>query len=166
MEKKNVMNGRYADSLITGNTHLYHGLEIHGVRDQNEPDDPMGTCCEVDDENPEFFSVYARYKPNQVNGCIEVLCVGDFSDYVMAKDYACELSRAHRWPIHDYQAHQTALPKYAVSDQNGHYVFYTNDYDEAKSVMCEIDTSLSDEDQEGCAAIMKRTDENTYELYL
>ncbi|MEJ2613235.1 MAG: hypothetical protein P8179_25100 [Candidatus Thiodiazotropha sp.] len=32
--------------------------------------------------------------------------------------------------------------EFAVSDQNGHYVFYTNDYSEAKQVMKEIDSDL------------------------
>ncbi len=112
MDKYKEMNHRYADSLIGKQSHIYHGLEIHGVRDQHEPDDEMGTCCEVDDENPQFFSVYARYRPNQVNGCIQVLCIGDFGSYGLAKDYACELSQKYRWPIHDYQAHQVSLPQY------------------------------------------------------
>jgi len=54
---------------------------------------------------------------------------------------------------------------YAVSDQNGYYVFYTNDYSEAKQVMNEIDRDL-DED-EGMAAIMKLVEgTDGYELYL
>lgn len=28
----------------------------------SKPDDPNGTACEIDDENPDFFSVYAHIK--------------------------------------------------------------------------------------------------------
>ena len=54
--------------------------------------------------------------------------------------------------------------EYAVSDQNGYYVFYTNDYSEAKKHMNELNSEL-DED-EGSAAIMRRVDgSDHYELY-
>lgn len=55
--------------------------------------------------------------------------------------------------------------EYAVSDQNGHYVFYANDYSEAKQVMSEIDSELDEDD--GSAAIMKLVEgTDNYELYL
>jgi len=56
--------------------------------------------------------------------------------------------------------------EFAVSDQYGYYVFYTDDYREAKKAMKEIDKSLADNDIEGSAAIMRRVEgENTYELH-
>ena len=54
--------------------------------------------------------------------------------------------------------------EFAVSDQNGYYVFYTDDYSEVKQHMNELNSEL-DED-EGSAAIMKLVDGNDhYELY-
>lgn len=55
-----------------------------------------------------------------------------------------------------------AEKKYAVSDQKGHYVFYTDDYSEAKRVMNDIDSELHED--EGSAAIMKFIEDH-YELY-
>ncbi len=58
------------------------------------------------------------------------------------------------------------IKEYAVSDHTGAYVFYTDDYREAKKVMKQIDKRLAEDDTEGSAAIMRRVEgENTYELY-
>lgn len=166
MDRHKEMNCRYAEALIGKHTGLYHGLDIHGVRDQHDPDDPMGTCCEVDDENPQFFSVYARYKPKSKTGCIEVLCIGDFGTYELAKAYACELSQAYNWPIYDYQVkHKPEIPAYAVTDQNGNYVFYTDDYAAAIECKADIDNSLVLDNLPGSAAIMRRTLDDGYELF-
>lgn len=56
--------------------------------------------------------------------------------------------------------------KFAVSDEQGKYVFYSDDRTEAQRVRSEIDSSLADEGKDGCAALM-RLDDSTdeYELF-
>ncbi len=56
--------------------------------------------------------------------------------------------------------------KYAVSDEKGHYVFYTDDLSQARAIRNDIDKSLIEENVDGCAAIMRITDDLHYELYL
>lgn len=91
-----VLNDRYGDSIIGNNHDRYDAIEIHGVRDHNSPGDPNGTCCEVDNENPQFFSVYVHLK----EGGIE--CVGDFSTHDLAVLYANELAEKYHWPVNDF----------------------------------------------------------------
>ena len=58
--------------------------------------------------------------------------------------------------------------EYAVSDETGDYVFYTDSYSEALEMMKEIDNNLDEEDEEdeGSAAIMRRVEgTGGYELY-
>jgi hypothetical protein len=90
------LNTGYADSIIEGSPEGYDALEIHGVRDFHEPNDPAGTCCEVDDVNPQFFSVYVHLKM----GGIE--CVGDFGTPLLAMEYARSLAEQYGWPVLDY----------------------------------------------------------------
>ncbi len=52
------VNSRYADSIIAGNPASYDAIEVHGVRNINAPDESKETHYEVDDENPELYSVY------------------------------------------------------------------------------------------------------------
>lgn len=78
----------------------FDAIEIQGVRNL-APNGADGTNCEIDNDHPEFFSVYLHYKqrpgqPGQPGG---VDCVGDFSDPEDAVDYAIELARQHGWPI-------------------------------------------------------------------
>ena len=95
-----VLNDRYADSIIGEQPDRYDAVEIHGVRDQHAPGDPLGTWCEMDDENPQFFSVYVHFKPSATTGGVE--CVGDFETHLMAEQYAKELGEKYGWPVHDY----------------------------------------------------------------
>lgn len=91
-----VINVGYAESIIADRVQSYDALEIQGVRDLNEPDCPEGTCCEVDNENPLFFSVYAHLKEGGVE------CVGDFGTHLLAEQYAKELALKYGWPVHDF----------------------------------------------------------------
>lgn len=95
-----VLNDRYADSIIGDRGACYDGLEIQGVRDLNLPGDPSGTCCEVDNENPQFYSVYAHLIPEGDNGGIE--CVGDFGTHALAVEYAVELGQQYGWDVRDF----------------------------------------------------------------
>ena len=90
---KAAIDSRYADSIIGGNPQLYDALEIHGVRNLNDEDDPDGTHYEVDDENPVLFSVYVHC----VAGGIE--CIGDFSTHELATSYANEISATYNWAV-------------------------------------------------------------------
>jgi hypothetical protein len=93
-----VMDDRY-DNLITGNAHLFDAIEVHGVRDINLPGDTAGTFCEVNDENPQFYSVYLHYISEWDHGCIE--CVGDHATHELALCYANDLSAMYGWRIVD-----------------------------------------------------------------
>lgn len=86
-----VLNDRYAESIIGDRADDYDALEIHGVRDLNEPGDVNGTCCEVDDENPQFYATYAHLKMGGI------ICVGDFGTNLLAEQYARELAEKYGW---------------------------------------------------------------------
>lgn len=90
------VNSRYADSIIAGNPSAYDAVEVHGVRNLNNSDDPDGTHYEVDDESPELYSVYLHC----VGGGIE--CVGDFSTHEQALFYANELAAMYTWRVMDF----------------------------------------------------------------
>jgi hypothetical protein len=59
-------------------------------------EDLTSTECEVDDANPEFFSVYVHVKTGGVE------CVGDFATHELATQYAAELAEKYVWPIRDF----------------------------------------------------------------
>ena len=87
---------RYARSLIRGNEHLYNAFEVHGVRDLLAGTGSSDTCYEVDNINPQSYSVYAH----QVEGGMDA--VGDFGLYHQAADYARELSEEYGLPVRDF----------------------------------------------------------------
>jgi hypothetical protein len=93
LPESSEVNSKYADSIIAGNPSHYDAIEVHGVRNINDADDPDGTHYEVDDENPELYSVYLHC----VGGGIE--CVGDFSSNALAEEYASELSVLYSWKV-------------------------------------------------------------------
>lgn len=90
-----TMNDRYADA-VDFNPNEYDAIEIHGVRDFSPPGDTSGTCCEVCDDDPQFFSVYGHCKAGGVE------CLGDHGRYLLAVSYAVELSGKYTWPIYDH----------------------------------------------------------------
>lgn len=91
-----VMAESDSESFIAARAETFDALEIHGVRDLNEPNDPQGTFCEVDEDNPGFFSVYAHL----IEGGIE--CLGDFPDHDHALRYANEIGQKFGWSVGDY----------------------------------------------------------------
>lgn len=93
LPESSEVNSKYADSIIAGNPSNYDAIEVHGVRNINDPDDPDGTHYEVDDENTELYSVYLHC----IGGGIE--CVGDFSSNALAEEYASELSVLYSWKV-------------------------------------------------------------------
>lgn len=91
-----TVNDRYAENIIQGEPTRYDAIEVHGVCNLNEDDDPEGTYYVIDNENPEIFSVYLHC----AEGGIE--SVGDFSKPCMAMEYAEELSSRYQWPVSNY----------------------------------------------------------------
>jgi hypothetical protein len=88
---------RYADSIINGNPGHYSDIEVHGVVDINKgKENSEGTHFCIDDDDPELFSVYLRLKAGGVD------CVGDFSEYSNAVQYANELSSIYGWGISNF----------------------------------------------------------------
>lgn len=90
------VNSRYAESIIAGNPSAYDAIEVHGVRNINDPNDSDETHYEIDDENPELYSVYLHC----INSGTE--CVGDFSTHENALAYAKELSSMYSWEVSDF----------------------------------------------------------------
>lgn len=91
---------RFADSIIKDQSDSYDALEIHGVREYTDPNDIEARICEVDDEEPQFFSVYVHLK----SGGVE--CVGDFTWFGDALEYAEALRMQHGYPINNYVRHK------------------------------------------------------------
>lgn len=88
------MNDRFAEKVIGDRAVDYQELELQGVRKSSDG------ACTVSNEDPQFFSVYARLKP--VGDDRGVACVGDFGTYALAREYANELAQRHGWPVLDY----------------------------------------------------------------
>ncbi len=90
------LNYPYDDVIIGDRAADYDGIEIQGVRNLYENNDPRGTCIEIDADNPQFFSVYIHIK----NGGVE--CVGDFGTHALAQAYANELHVKYGWSVSDF----------------------------------------------------------------
>lgn len=90
------VNDRYAESILSFCTHMYDAIEIHGVRDKLAGSGAEGTDFEIDNENPQLFSVYVHATEGGVDA------VGDHSTYALAAEYARELSAKFQWTIHDH----------------------------------------------------------------
>ncbi len=54
---------------------------------------------------------------------------------------------------------------YAVSDETGDYIFYTDDYHLAKGCVDNLDRKLREKGIEGCGAVMKNDGTGRYELF-
>lgn len=104
------VNDRYADSIIGGCAHLYDAIEIHGVRDHYAGTGRDETHFEIDERNPQMYSVYVHIASGDTtetnivakSGPEGVDVVGDFSTYDLALEYAQELGANHGWPVHDF----------------------------------------------------------------
>lgn len=92
------VNSRYADSIIAGKPSAYDAIEVHGVRNINDPDDSSEVHYEIVDvgDEPDLYSVYLHC----VDGGID--CVGDFSTHENALAYAKELSSLYSWEVSDF----------------------------------------------------------------
>lgn len=77
----------------------FDAIEIHGVRDATPSHlRHLGSCCEMDDEHPEFYSVYLHFRVGHpTEGGVD--CVGDFTRHADAVAYAELLAESYGWPI-------------------------------------------------------------------
>lgn len=85
---------RYADSVIADHPELYDGIEVQGVRSYQTGADSWS--YEVDNENPEAYSVYVH----MVEGGVH--CVGDFTRRSDAQAYGHELGETFGWTVYDF----------------------------------------------------------------
>lgn len=90
------VNDRYAKTILSFCTHMYDAIEVHGVRDKLAGSGVDGTDFEIDNENPELFSVYVH----AIEGGVDP--VGDHSTYALAAEYARELSAEYQWAVRDF----------------------------------------------------------------
>lgn len=91
-----ALNDRYADAIMRGNEHLYDAIEVQGVRDLLAGTGVSDTQFEVDNVDPQSFSVYVHIKDDGADA------VGDFSTYQLAANYARELSAQYGLRVFDY----------------------------------------------------------------
>ncbi len=78
----------------------YDAVEVHGVRDTGPLPDGS-TCCEVDDDQPQFFSVYGHLREGGVE------CIGDFDTKELDRAAAMELNAKFGLTIWDYTTGKT-----------------------------------------------------------
>jgi len=85
--------GIYWD-LFENEVTRYISIEVHGVRDVSDPvtRETRGTEVEVDDLNPEFYSVYLR-ESVEAGGC--VYCIGDFRTLIEANTAGMEIQQRY-----------------------------------------------------------------------
>jgi hypothetical protein len=91
---------RYADAVIGTKTGDFNAIEIHGVRNVYGKENEEGAVR--DNEHPDFFSVFLRYKEGNSQRGEGVQCAGDFSLRNDAINYASELKFKYDWPVYNY----------------------------------------------------------------
>jgi hypothetical protein len=96
MKTMTFLNERYADDVIGDGSAEVDSLELHGVRHLESTSSTEQHTAQVDDNNPQFYSVYTRMKSGEVS------CIGDFSLYGDAKDYAEDIGIQFQWPLRDF----------------------------------------------------------------
>lgn len=101
----------YADSIIKGYAADYDGIEVHGVRNLLDGLSSDETQFEIDDRNPQSFSVYVKLKIGGVD------CVADCSEFDDAIEYARQLGKQYGWPVRDFVLHDARSAAVANSLQ-------------------------------------------------
>ena len=95
-----ILNAKYADTIMVGNSDAYLSLSVVGMRDLNADIEGEGTQFEVNFDNPQIYSVYIH--PKGLDGlALGSECVGDMATHELAVDYARELSAKFNLPIED-----------------------------------------------------------------
>ncbi|MGZ2744465.1 hypothetical protein [Burkholderia stagnalis] len=87
---------RYANQLIRSAPGRFDAIEIHGVQRFPDVADPTQFYCEIDSDNPEFFSVSLH--------CVTggVTCCADLPTHRRALRYARAIARRNSWPVYDH----------------------------------------------------------------
>jgi hypothetical protein len=87
MKMSNTGWGGYAETIMDYPA-LYDAIEVQGVsKDEDE-------ICEVDNDNPQFFSTYAHLREGGVE------CIGDFATAADALEYGLGIAGRYSWPLH------------------------------------------------------------------
>jgi hypothetical protein len=76
---------RYAPDVIGGHPEHFDAVEVNGVREYGTEN------IEVDNANPDAFSVYLHYKTDESAQRVGMQCCGDFAQHNDALAYAKEL---------------------------------------------------------------------------
>jgi hypothetical protein len=66
----------------------FDAMEIHGMVDIDED------SCEVNDDQPEFFSLFVHHKSGE-----GLECIGDFADLLDATHMGSKMSALIGWPL-------------------------------------------------------------------
>ncbi|AZG12117.1 MULTISPECIES: hypothetical protein [Cupriavidus] len=111
-EQLDRLADRYADEVIGGHPERFNSVEIQGVRNEHSPRDAGGGIVELDNVDPQFYSVYLHYKPEEECGSD---CVGDFATYEGAVEYANELAEENGWAILDLVTEDGRTPRWEPS---------------------------------------------------
>jgi len=84
-------------SILESKPELYVSIEIHGVKGEFDLE-ANETICEVDDDNPQFFSAYTRDLNN------EAYCIADagMSKLEDLRTIAKNLAARHNWEYQDF----------------------------------------------------------------
>ena len=90
------LDKRFDDVLFGTTQEEFDALEVHGVRNVRTPAGENVGIREVDDVNPELFSVYVHFRAGGVE------CVGDHGTLHLALKYARELANRFGCPIHNF----------------------------------------------------------------
>lgn len=89
------LDDRIGDQVIGANAINFDAIEVQGVREVVDLDDPSSNSIEVNNANPDFYSVYVHRKAGGVE------CIGDHGSHTLAAQYASELSEKYGWPVYD-----------------------------------------------------------------
>lgn len=89
IDSATVLSEKFAESIIGENAGDYDATEVHGMRKLYAASGRPGSCFEVDEEDPEFYSTYVHLK----EGGIE--CIGDFGTKELALQYAQEIDKTY-----------------------------------------------------------------------
>ncbi len=89
-----VAFGGYAEEVLSDITEV-RSIEVHGVVEFGGTDGRL--CCEVNDAEPETYSVYARLFDGSVT------CIGDYPNPGEANEYAEDFGRRYKLPVEYFQ---------------------------------------------------------------
>lgn len=123
-----MFDGEYFDqytSLLESKPELYVSIEIHGVKGEFDPE-ANETICEVDDDNPQFFSAYTR----DINNGAYCIADAGMSKLEDLRTLAKNLATRHNWEYQDFMFDKPYWTCYQCSAK------VTTLFDEAYCAQC------------------------------